>query len=165
VTLSDAGGIASIVGAIAAALAAIGSWASARAVKMSTEAQLLATLMNEYSSNEMLTAIRELTGWANQYGDDLADELRRRNAPDLFGPSRRRVSHYFQKVHTLWQQNLIMRETVKALVMEDQARLYIDIVEPLEEVANPRYRDTSFRQLGWLYGLHKRQLPETRRNN
>jgi hypothetical protein len=153
------GSIASVLGAIAAALAAIGSWASAHAVQRATEAQLLAMLMNEYSSDEMLKAIQELTGWADHHRDNLANELRRRKTTDLFGPSRRRVSHYFQKVHTLCQQKLINEATVRALVKEDQARLYIDIVEPLEEVHNARYDDKSFRALGRLYHLTKRRLP------
>jgi hypothetical protein len=151
--------VGTIAGAVFAAVAATASWVSARATQQATEAQLMASLMNEYSSAEMLKAIRELTEWADRYGDDFVNEIRRRGARDYFGPSRRQVSHYFQKVHRLWCRNLITRETVEALVDENQARLYINTLEPLEELANPGYRDTSFRQLGWLYCLQKRRLP------
>lgn len=126
---------------------------------------MLAGLLDAYAEPEMLDAMHRLEAWAREHGDRLGDEFRRRRIDDYdsvreLDHARRRVSHHFQKIHTMWRgAGLITENTVRAAATVGQVRLYRQFVEPLEWAVNSDYVRSSFEDLGCLYGIARWEPP------
>jgi hypothetical protein len=74
-----------------------------------------------------------------------------RKLPEDINQYRRRVSHWFQKAYLQRCQEMIDEHVLWTIVGEGEARIYIDAVEPLESVVNPRYDRRSFDMFKKMY--------------
>ena len=159
------------IGAAGAAVAAGAAWRSSKAAKQAVEetrrasqAQIISSLLDAYGSEEMRIAMDELRAWKCQYGDKFADEFRRHRMEDdnkfsSLNQGRRRVSHYFQKIHTLRSSGLIDDSYVRKVATKEQVEFYREILEPLEAALNPNYDRSSFDSLGALYDIPQQPFP------
>jgi len=145
------------------AVAAFGAWWAARATHIATQAQLLRTLLDDYSNHEMLDAMLKLRRWKQKCGSGFADEfrvLRQNKYDDIIDldRARRRVSHHFAKICTLHNAGLCNERLVRVLAVKEQVEFYREIVEPLEAALNSNYDKQCFDYLGSLYDI-PRYLP------
>jgi hypothetical protein len=150
--------IIAAVAAVAAVFAAAAAWRAARATRQTTQAQLLSSLLDDYAGDEMLKAMVTLRRWKQDHGDQFADEfrsLRQKNYSEVekVDHARRRVSHYFQKIHTLHTAGLMDEHLVRKAATEGQVKFFREVVEPLEAAFNPKYDRSSFKYLGDLYDV------------
>lgn len=148
-----------------ALITAIAAWLSARAAKRAatetqkaTQASLTGNLLDAYSSQEMLDALLQLKSFKDSYGDNFADEFRHLrirdyNAISEVDHARRRVSHFFSKIHTLKKLDYLDQQAVKAVATKGQVEFFRQVVEPLEAALNVDYDHSAFESLGKLYNI------------
>ena len=133
--------------------------------RKAVQAQILSGLLDEYGSTEMQQAIDTLRTWFSEQGDHLADELRKLKdkqirMPDDLYEARRKVSHYFQKVTTLWLRADLLEKTIAAAALDKgQVEIYRELIEPLEWTITTSYNRTSFDFLGKEYKVRRRTIP------
>jgi inorganic triphosphatase YgiF len=152
-------------------LTAIAAWLSARAAKRAatetqkaTQASLTASLLDSYSSPEMLDGMLRLNDFKTRHGDNFADEFRRLRRDDYdfirdVDHARRRVSHFFSKIHTLKKLEYLNDNAVKEVATKGQVEFFRHVVEPLEAALNVDYDRSAFESLGRLYGIQPGRLP------
>lgn len=150
---------------------AIATWLSAGAAKKAaketqkaTTASLIASLVDDYSSTEMLDSMLELSSFSNQHGDNFGDEFRslrisNYNSIRIVDRSRRRVSHFFHKIHILQKLGYLDQNSVKEVATREQIQFFRQVVEPLEAALNPNYDRSAFESLGGLYNIEPGSLP------
>ena len=144
-------GVAAWISAVAARRAAV---ATERAMQL----QLLNSLLDAYSAPEMLNAMMQLRSWFTKHGKRAADEFRRLRQDDYaaikeIDLARRRVSHFFQKIHSLHVAGLLDEPTVRMAATKGQVEFFREIIEPLEAAIGLNYDSSSFESLGALYGI------------
>ena len=93
-----------------------------------------------------------------------ADDFRRLRKDDYdsirqVDHARRRVSHFFSKIHTLKKLEYLNDNAVKEAVKKDQVELFRHVVEPLEAALNVDYDRSAFESLGKLYDIKPERLP------
>ena len=144
---------------------AVAAWVSAHQAKRAvrethrdTQAQLVASLLDAYASEEMLDACVELERWRSKEGARFAEKFRKLRIEDYdnirqLDRARRRVSHYFQKVCTLYTSGLLDETLVRIAASRQQVMFYREVLEPLEAAVSPEYDSSSFDTLGQLYGV------------
>jgi hypothetical protein len=129
------------VTAVAAAMAAIASLVSIRANASAFRGKLLSDLLDEYATEDMRVAMVALS----EYQDD----------PSKLAPNeqqRRKVSHYFQKVYTLWKAGTVSRSFVRQAISKDQSVRFLGL-EPMERGINSQYDRGPFQFYAKLHGL------------
>ena len=145
-----------VAGVVIAAIAALAAWRSARAAeeaskeaRRTSQAQLVSTLLTQYSTPEMLKAISTVLKWDRRMPISLDDP---------FDSARRVVAHHFQNVAKLGQAGLLDEDMMRSVLTKTQVGLYCHILEPMEHHINPGYDRSSFEYLAALYG-GRLQLP------
>ncbi len=156
--------VISIVTAIAALWAAVAASDAAKETRQNTRAQIVSSLLDDYSKAETLDAILLLYSWEKQHGDKFLDEFRRlRHAAyesvKREDRARRLLAHYFEKVYVLLKNNLINENLARYILSRSQIETMRNVVEPLEEALNPDYESNTFSRLGSLYSIPKRKFP------
>lgn len=163
--LTDPMLVVQVVGSAFSLLAGIAAWLSAAAAKRAavateraTQAQLLNSLLDAYSSSEMLSSMMTLRAWGTKHGKHAADEFRRLRQEDY--PSiqdvdfaRRRVSHFFQKIYALHAAGHLDEPSVRLAAPRGQVDFFREIIEPLEAAISVNYDRSSFDGLGSMYGI------------
>jgi hypothetical protein len=154
----------SLVTAIAAWLSAHAAMRAATETKKATHASLIANLLDAYSSPEMLDALLKLNDFKAHYGDNYANEFRRLRIEaydDIreVDHARRRVSHFFNKIHTLKKLRHLDLPEVKEVATKGQVEFFRQVVEPLEAALNADYDRSAFESLGELYSIGPGRLP------
>jgi hypothetical protein len=149
----------------------IATWRSARAAKRAatetqkaTQASLIANLLDDYSSPEMLDAMLRLDEFKNLHGENFADEFRRLRIDnyDLIHQvdhGHRRVSHFFNKIYILKKLEYLNDNAVKEVATKGQVEFFRNLVEPLEAALNVDYDRSAFESLGKLYDTKPVRLP------
>ena len=99
-----------------------------------------------------------LRSWFSKQGQRSADEFRRLRQDDYpsikdIDIARRRVSHFFQKVHALHTAGHLDEPTVRIAATKGQVEFFREIIEPLEAAIGVNYDRSSFEGLGALYGV------------
>ena len=146
--------VAASVAATVAALAAVASWRAVRANQKAFEGRLLSDLMGEYASEGMGEAL-----------DALGRYFRNPNVGRPEDGQRRRVSHYFQKVHRLREARLISERFARRAIDRGQAIFFLKM-EQLERdihreqivrvpVDPTRFDETPFEFYAGLHGLKR----------
>ena len=153
-----AGSVFTFFAGIAAWLSAAAARRAAVATERATQAQLLTSLLDAYSSPEMLSAMMQLRSWFTKHGKRAADEFRRLRQDDYASIkevdlARRRVSHFFQKVYSLHISGYLDEPTVRIAATKGQVEFFREIVEPLEAAIGANYDRSSFEGLGDMYGV------------
>jgi hypothetical protein len=126
-----------VISTIAAALAAAGSFRAARATKNAAEAAIVRDFLKDYFAPEMSSALRILYDWKKNSGESFAtswiDRLGRGD-PDArqVDQARRLVKSYFEQASRLFSNNLISRESFRAIARVAGNITYYDIVDNLE---------------------------------
>lgn len=143
--------------AIGAAVAAISSLCSVKAIKTTAEAQLVIRFLDQYSEWRMLESLRILRNWKAENGTEFADEWRKAlEASDdeaiEVDKARRHVSHYFYKALRLYEAGYVGSDFLKEVGKVDGINIYYDIVEELEYALNPAYGSSTFEKLRRLLG-------------
>ena len=150
---------------------AMATWLSARAAKRAatetqkaTKASLIASLLDAYSSSEMLVAMLRLNDFKTRHGGNFADVFRRLRTDDYdsirkVDHARRRVSHFFNKIHTLKKLEYLNDDAVKEVATKGQVEFFRHVVEPLEGALNANYDRSAFESLGRLYDIQPGPLP------
>ena len=156
---------ASVAGSFFTLLAAIAAWRSATAADRGAEAtakatktQLLVSLLNSYSSDEMLDAMLILRAWTNSHGERSADQFRRLRQDDYANirsvdQARRRASHFFQNIYTLRTAGFLEDSDVRLVATKGQVEFFREVIEPLEAAIGANYDRSSFEYFGGLYGI------------
>ena len=108
------------------------------------EGLLLNNLLRDYSSPEMLEAIRVLVDWKEKNGESFADKwikLAEQGNPDTLtvDKARRMVSHYFRRAITLYNGGYVSKSFLKAVCSSSSTGIIFDIVLPLELALNPSF--------------------------
>ncbi len=160
--------IALLLAAGAALITAYAAWrsavASGRAVdetRVATTAQIMSSLLDEYSSDQMSDALTGLRQFVQSHGPEFQDNFR-----ELLGKSvdayrrldsyRRRVSHFFDKIYRLQKAGYIDDAFVRTVVGPDAAEFYLEVIEPLDIFINPDYDDSAFKYFAKLHGVERR---------
>lgn len=152
------------VTAVAALLAAGGAWWSAVVTKRTAQGQLSASLLYDYSSKDMLDALKRLLNlWymKDQGGDFYSwleewKELRksiktgnhRIDDARHIDEARRRVSHYFFTALELYENKKCINRGFLEVICKGKGfeRLY-QVVEDLEQAINADYDRSQFDRL------------------
>ena len=147
--------ILTAITAIAAAFSAIGAWLSARATKLTSEAQLFSRFMEEYGAYEMVTALRNLRNWKAENGDEFEEKWRKaldnsESQAHEVDKSRRLVKFYFLKALRLYTSGFVSKKFLKQVISVDGINILFEIVEPLEYALNPAYNKSNFKKLKTL---------------
>lgn len=148
----------------------IATWHSANSAKKAasetrkaTQASLIADIMYYYSSSEMLDAMLLLDGFKDQHKENYADEFRNLRKSDYnsirtIDHARRRVSHFFTKIHVLKKLDFLDDDVVKEIATKGQVEYLRTVVEPLEAALNADYDRSAFESLGNLYNIGQGRL-------
>ena len=152
-----ANGIA-LASAIAAFLSARASKHAAVETRLAARASLTSEILDAYASPEILSAMVSLRRWFSKHGTRSADEFRRLRQDEYelvrdVDQARRRVSHLFGKIHTLYRLGFIDELTVRAVATRGQVAFFRGVIEPLEAAIGVDYDRSSFDSLGGLYGI------------
>lgn len=136
---------------IATFFSAIAAFKAAKKTHKNTQAQVIQSLLNEYSSEEMTLSINILRRLHTAYGKvkypQEFDRLRIRYLEDkatseeqeqylTWDKSRRRVAHYFEKICTLDHNDLLERQYIDAVANKEQILLYEKLIKPLVHKIN-----------------------------
>ena len=128
-----------------------------------TQASLIASFFDAYSSPEMLDAMLLLRDFKTCHGDEFADVFRRLRIDDYdsireVDHARRRVTHHFLKIHTLMKLEYINSNEANEVATKGQVEFFLYVLEPLEEAVNHDYDRSAFESLGRLYDIQPRRL-------
>ena len=145
------------VGAIGAVGAAIGALLSARATQRAAEGQLAVAFLGDYTSPDMLRALRVLRNYRAAEGDGFEETWRRRlEAADAHAlevdQARRKVKGYFLNALRLHEFGYVNERFVGTVASVDGINILYDIVEPLEYALNPAYDRARFERIRTMCG-------------
>lgn len=158
-TLSFGEWLQFVQAAILAATAFLMYW-SVRAVKISTQAQLMSNLLQLYAGKEMLTAIGHL-----EIARRSLVEARRRGEPvDLrevgswstiavTDQPAQWFAQHLKKIYKLHRDGLLTSKQVLTITDENHIRLLFEVVESLERSTDPDYDQSSYLFYAQLYSL------------
>jgi hypothetical protein len=157
---------------VSAAGSAIAAWAAWRAVvetRKNTQANIVNELLTEYASSEMLEDIHQLIIWKKSSPKDFAEKFRaiRQTAEDTWKDdfknvekARRHLTHFFNKVGTLLQLELIADNVGRKIITPWQLELYEKYCYPLDAAAaqdvEERFRRDNFDFLTRIKTAHAR---------
>jgi len=144
------GAIVLIAGTVATWLAVGATWLATRETRRAAQAQIVASLLDEYSTPEMLAAISIVLRWTPGKPIELNDE---------FDLARRRVSHHFQKIVALVNNGLLDARLLPMLVPKSEADLFCGPIQEMEMQNNPGYDRSAFERLARLYLGHPNTRP------
>jgi hypothetical protein len=139
-----------IAGTVAAWVTVFATWRAARETRRAAQAQIVASLLDEYSTPEMLAAISIVLRWTPGTPIELNDE---------FDRARRRVSHHFQKIVALVTNGLLDARLLPMLVSKTEADLFCGPIQDIERQNNPGYDRSAFERLARLYLGHPNTRP------
>ena len=140
-----------------AAVAAIAACKSARASSRAARAQVVGNLLDVYSSQDMLQALRKLFDWRKAHPQDFAKkfaQLRRKNygAVEELDAQRRRVKCYFLRVFQMYRTEVLKEADVREVVHAQQAFCLLEIIQPIELTMNKNTPDkAAFKYFEKLY--------------
>ena len=129
---------------IAAFWAAKEARQSAIETRKASQAALVSELLDAYASSEMLESMISLRTFFDLNGLRFSDEFQRMRSGDWsevkeIDHARRRVSHFFGKIHRLWAAGLIDEELTRVVATEGQVQFFREVIEPLEAALNVDY--------------------------
>ena len=150
--------------AIFTLFSALAAKGAATETKKATQASLIASLIDAYSTSEMLDAMLCLNDFKTCHGDNFADVFHRLRTDDYnsirqVDHARRRVSHFFIKIHTLKKLEYLNDNAVMEVATKGQVEFFRHVVEPLEAALNVDYDRSAFESLGKLYDIKPGRLP------
>ena len=153
----------SAIGSFAAAAAAFFAWKSVKQTKKGVWAQIVMQLKGEYSSSEMGDGIKRLRDFKDKWGTDFNKAFTRmkkekKEQYDELNEDRRRYSHYFHKIRSLLETDVVDKKFVKKVIHDDQVERLLDIVEPLEKEINSDYDPSTFQKFSELYKIPRSLL-------
>jgi hypothetical protein len=132
---------------------------AAKATKQVAQGQFLHDLLSEYSSEEMLKALKNMGDLYEGYKDNMATlKTNYETSPEAFNDetesSRRRVLHYFQRALELYDnQKCIDIQCLQTICKLDGFGLLYKVVEWLDLAINPKYDHEKYDRLLKLSGL------------
>ncbi len=133
------------VSAVAAWTALIVSILTLRANRHAFLGKLLSDLLDEYATEKMREAMVVISEHQDEPGKPAPTE-----------PQRRMVSHYFQKLYTLWKAGTISEPFAKQTISKGQAVRFLGL-ERIERSINPNYDRGPFKFYAKLHGLPRTQ--------
>ncbi len=139
--------IISSIAAFATIGAAIAAFLAANHTKKATQAQLINSLLEEYSSKEMVKKMRILINWKDKYCDKndpnkfidvfkemFSDSIKSKNNSfrkvDL---SRRQLSHYYYRIKSMQEINLFDDKIFNIVLPDDLLSVCKNIAVPLSK--------------------------------
>jgi hypothetical protein len=142
--------------ALAACVAALGSHRAAKHARRYTLAQLMHALLDMSASNALLDAELRLRRWSAEQGQHFAEtfaQLRREDYAQVQGAdqARRQLVHYVTTIYILWHMHVIDTTVVQLLLSRDQVMFLREVVEPLETVLHRQDEQPLFEAFGKLY--------------
>lgn len=152
---------AALITAGAAWRSAVASRRAADETRVATTAQIMSSLLGEYSSAEMSDAMTRLQQFEETHGCQLHHrflELRGedRESYERLNAMRRRMAHYFDKIYRLQRAEYIDDAFVRTVVGQGQVEFYLKVIEPLEKAIDPAYDKSAFEYFAKLHGLDRR---------
>jgi hypothetical protein len=115
--------------------------------------QLLHDLLNEYSSENMQSAIEELERYRkkeHRIGNSKFGIVYHQKYKDMIDVSRIKVSHFYQKLALFHDIGILPHDLIYATWNRSNLRILIRIIIPIEH-RFPTYSKETLRQLGRLY--------------
>jgi hypothetical protein len=127
------------IGGLAAFVAAFISWRALVSTQKNSEAGLVLEFLKEYSSAEMSESLRMLRKYKENYGDNfetkwLADLRAGKEDAQAVDLARRKVSHYFQRGHSLYSSDYVKIKFIETTMFVDGLGIFLEINKPLEIV-------------------------------
>lgn len=156
--------VLTLLTALVACVAALGSHRSAKQSRRYTYAQLMNALFDMYESNDLLEAEIRLRMWGAEHGKHFAHifaQLRRDDYAQVkvADHARRQMVRYFTKIYVLWQMHLIDKAVVQLLLRREQVMFLREVVEPLETVLHMQDEQHMFEAFGKLYHIQPPSNP------
>ena len=132
------------------------------------------TLLKDYARDDVLEAMKDLRDFQiegnynnkkksrqKMNSDFIVTKVSNPRKFDRLDAHRRRISHHFQIIYKLKKKEAIDSETFMDLVEKEQAKFYLEIIEPLEGgMNNPNYHQDSFDLIGGLYSGLREDYPD-----
>lgn len=131
------------ISAIAAWTALIVSMFAMRANWRAFQGKLLSDLLDEYATEKMREAMVAISAHQDDPGKPAPNE-----------EQRRMVSHYFQKVHRLWEAGTISKGFARQAITKGQAVRFLGM-ERIERGINSQYDQRPFKFYAKLHGLQR----------
>lgn len=145
------------VSSLGAVGAAVGAFLSARETRKVAEAQLLLNFLEDYSTPEMLGALRLLRNWKAQAGDEFEEKWRKKieaneSMAHEVDQARRKVKGHFFNALRLHEAGYVGKQFLLEVASVDGLNILYDIVEPLEYALNPAYDSSRFERIMKICG-------------
>lgn len=131
-------------------------WRAVDAQHRAIQAQVLASLMDDYYSTDMLSSMLKLRQFQVSHGAEFArtfGRLRKDNYEEVkpVDEARRRVKRYFFKVFFLLESEVVTERFVKMVIVPSSVGFLREIVEPLEVEINRNYERDRFDRFARMY--------------
>lgn len=116
------------------------------------DATVIKSFVDDYFRSEMSDALRILSAWRKDNGEDFAKiwlgEFRRGSAGAItVDRARRHVKGYFSKATRLFRFGAIRKATLRAIVSVGGINVFYEIVEPLERALDSNRADVTVKTL------------------
>ncbi len=145
----------SLIASLGAVGAAIGAWLAARETrKTGTEtrktglAQTTMGIIDLYDTPEMGVTLATLNDWHERYGSNSAKKFSEMypNDPEVkpYEKARRMFGHFFDRIVCLLDCGLVTEELVKKVIQIRRLRIFLEMVEPLEQIIRDKRREEDY---------------------
>jgi hypothetical protein len=151
----------STLGVLAAFLAALFAALSANETRKTTQAQLMATMLDQYAEDNMLKAIRSWKDFVCSSDEDhvpryIKEEEEKTDLYKDLDQKRRLISHFFLKVSRLYDKKLIDKKVVESVSHKEKVEFVKYIIEPIEREIHPKlYERYDFEILQKFHNINK----------
>jgi hypothetical protein len=153
--------VVGIIGGIIALIAIVIATWNAYETRKASQSALLATLITEFGTQEIATALQAVRKWKEDKGEDFAvifeQGIKADDAAAKYVNSQRRVvEKFYRKATTLHFAGAFPRKLLSYAVYNAGLNLFYDVVHKLNEKLNPRHDPDVHDYLMRHFGRYKR---------